>query len=312
MTLVDLVSYVCSKTGQIETEDQAACRAFLSKRYELIYQSYLWKDALIGLDVTVDPDDENNAEGIVLLPEIIDRVVAVRTADQSVRIRGLEEYYRVDANEFINTGLPYSFVILSPIWFVWRGTVGLQLIAENQEDTGNCKITWRDVNGTSYTQLISAGAFLNSTTIEVESFFKPVTLGAMSLNPQTSGDDAGGTLTTTETRSPSYQRIRLFAIPREETIVSILGKKKFTPLDFDQEEPLIKNLDNCLIAFACSDMLKRARQYAKANEELQQGAILLSELAKLEVLQAANNVKFMPDGGFSEGALFGPNSLGWY
>jgi hypothetical protein len=132
-----------------------------------------------------------------------------------------------------------------------------------------------------------------------------VTNGTVSLNPQLAGDLAGGTLQTTDTASPSYQRIRLFQKPAAQLVLNVLGKKPFIPLDYPTEVPAIKNLDNCLISFAYSDMLKRARQFGKAQQEFTEATALLKELALLETVQAANYQKFMPEDGAGD-IYFGP------
>jgi len=406
MNLADLTSYVCTKGQMIGTADIAAAKLFLSKRYELIYNSYLWKDSLVMVNVVVDPANADNAEGIVLLPEVIDRVVAIRTADRSVRVHGLEDYYRQDFDKFTNTGAPYEFSLLSPVWFVWRGFVGLQ----TELSTGTAKITWRDTAGVRHvdTLALTAVNYLDDTPngglvvsgagtaaangtyiygnegdgvyyyrksataaigvevinptlqrwtivingqpkyeielagdsavlqvplgtwvkvgavalpvptvaktgdarIEIESIFKADT-SEFSLNPQFSGEAAGGTLALKDTRSPSYQRIRLFSIPSIVTTLKVLGKKKFTPLTLDSEEPEIKNLDNCLIALALGDLWHRRRQINKAQACYQEGAALLKELALLETVQAAHNSRFIPDGGAGD-AYFGPGRSGGF
>ena len=91
--------------------------------------------------------------------------------------------------------------------------------------------------------------------------------------------------------------------------MKVLGKKKFEPLTFDQEEPAIKNLDNCLLALALGDLWARRRQMGKAAMFYQEGAALLKELALLETVQAAHNTQFLPDGGAGD-ALFGPGRSG--
>ncbi len=404
MTRLELIDYVCRICDLNEEVDRTACAAFISKRYELIFNQFLWKDTLVCVDITVDPADENNAEGIILLPEVIDRVVAVRTACQSVAIRGLEDFYRVDFDKFSQQGSAYEFAILSPLWFVWRGLAGLQVTNDAADDAKILKVTWRDTNGKRYVQRITlasgsppsvgpgvatvtvSGAaiadvngtwsfsqtlndkpyFLNDVTdrpmfygvigsgdsrwgiysatngglvyyayedvaspdlvvtwipnvslggaaplpvvtlsgdfstqkIEIESVFKPETTGSVVFEPQLLEQDDGGTLLLSDTRSPSYQRIRLFSIPTEELTLSVLGKKKFVPLDFDEEEPEIRNIDPCLIAFSSYDLLCYARRYGDAQPYLVEGTALLGELARLETMQAANHVQFRPTGGY--------------
>lgn len=388
MTLIDLVNYICTKCGLLEAEDLAACRTFVSKRYELIYNSALWKDSLAGVDITVDPTNADNAEGIVLLPEVIDRVVAVRTHCNPVQVRGLEDFYRVPYDKFMQKGSPWEFAILSPLWFVWRGFVGLRVIIDAAA-TKPIKVTWRDETGKRFTQLLNNNSLLNSVAygddlipagavydgsalyyvtmvagqvyyytpgnsgqldladqvinaagyftpnagfvvgalsggagilvtdkvqpakaarLEIEAVFKPTTTQPVSLNPQgySKPQPAGGTLAPTDTRSPSYQRIRLAPIPQIAVSISVLGKMKFVPLDFDSEEPALRNLDNCLIAFGCADMQTYARQLGKADSFMKEGEVLLEELMKLETVQAANNQRIIPSEGFGD-RYFGPD-----
>lgn len=129
MNLADLTNYVTVKSQLIETDDQAACQLFLSKRYELIFNSYLWKDALTMVNVPVDPiNNLDNANGVVLLPTQIDRLVGIRTPNNSVRIQGLEHFYRIDWDAFCPNPqsfqgfCPSEMSILNPIWFSARPT----------------------------------------------------------------------------------------------------------------------------------------------------------------------------------------------
>jgi hypothetical protein len=314
MNLADLANYVCTKTQLVGDSDRDAAKLFLSTRYELIYNAYLWKDALGGLDILVDPvNNADHAEGIVLCPEVVDRVVAVRTAERSVRVRGLEDFYRIDADRFSMTGAPVEFALLSPIWFVWRATGNATGLTFNAPvDDYNVKVTYTDQDGNQFVKTGGGSQeeiVMDGSRITVESVFKVNTGQSpdddmpVVVKPGYSIYTVNGkamALTFTDTRSPSYQRIQLFSKPTAAFTLSVLGKKKFVPLNFDSEEPAIKNLDNCLIAFACGDMLKRMRQFGKAQVEYQEGAMLLQELAKLETMQAANNSRIIPDGGFGD------------
>jgi hypothetical protein len=312
MTLAQLASYVCTKSGLTDTAAVTACKTFLSKRYELIWNSALWKDSLIGVDVTVDPSDADNAEGIVFLPEVIDRVVAVRTVERSVQVRGLEDYYRIDFDKFSQTGTAFEFAILSPAWFVWRSPsadqTGLGLTASAD---ATAKIIWFDQNGVRHVESGTGTYFgtrlMTGTKITVESLFvdsdDPI---AVFPNNDTNLDNVGEIIPP-ETRSPSYQRLRIFNIPDAAITLSVLGKKKFIPFDFDNEEPELKNLDNCLIAFGMAEMLQYGRRVGQAQTFLQEAEILLKELARLETVQAAHNSRFVPESGFGD-PFFNPST----
>ena len=345
MTLAELANYITTKTQLVEPDDLAAAQLFLSKRYELIYNSYLWKDALTMMTVAVNPaTNPDHALGIVLMPQQIDRVVALRTAQSSVRVHGLEDFYRTDFNEFTQTGMTTGeFAMLDPVWFSCRpdpaffadhaaGRIPsgstltgpnafVTISSNNAADTAPIKVVWRD-NNDRYVLTAPKPVTLTpgdgSGFLEVEAVFKPVTQGTVSVlsnTPQPVADtdliinitSTLGSLAPASTRSPQHQRVRLFAIPTEPFSLMALGKKPFVPLDYATEKPLIKNLDNCLIAFGTADLLQRARQFGKAAQQMQEGAALLAELAKLEVLQATNNSRFVPDGGYGD-PFFAPSS----
>lgn len=421
MNRSEIVDFCTKKTQLVQTDDVEFAQLATSRRYELIYNAYLWKDSLVMVQMPFDATtDADNAEGILVLPQMIDRVVAIRSQTQSVRVQELEYYYRIDYDAFSQGttnvyGAAAEFSILSPIWFVWRGYAGLSVLySDPNTDTLPILVTWRDVKGIQFRQQLNNGNLISSTPatigdddprviivsgagtadangvytgtgaigaqytqvansnyfivwtgavwrisfdtqsplgikklyrvpdttgnppvystgwiqeggdspvpttaegvntrIEIASVYKPVTVGTVTLVPQVTGDDAGGSLATTDTASPSYQRVRIFQIPSAALTLNVLGKMPVSPLTYDQEVPQIRNIDNCLIAFVCGDLLQRARQYGKAQVMYQEGAALLKELANLETVQAANHTQFIPDNGMGD-AYFGPGQSGYW
>lgn len=432
-------SYITTKAQMLEPDDEDACDEFVSKRYELIYNSFFWKDSLAMVNVTVDPvNNLDHAAGIVLLPQMIDRLAGIRTANNSVRIQGLEHFFRIDWDSFGAGGqtgfCPSEMAILNPIWLTVRpnpdggqslipsdavytgiGTyalfgdlvagqeyiltmadvtnIGVQcgnnngggglidpvnltpasgvplvftangdsififglgvagdplnsslvtflpaspnqsigdgatvtITSDNVADvTGaaaiQVKVTWRDQTDR---YVVTSGLPLTLTPadgagfIEIESVFKPTSAGNLTVtvnNPIGSHIfyEVAGTLAPALLQSPSYQRVRIFPIPAASTTLNVLGKKPFTPMTFDTEVPAIRNLDNCLIAFALGDMMQRGRHFAKAKDQYQEGAILLKELALLEALQAAHCSSIEPDSGFGTGCPSPRSNFGYY
>lgn len=433
MTLAELTSYVSVKTQNIQPNDLAAIQQFLSKRYELIYNSELWKDSLAIIPLQFDPvNNPDNTSGVLSLPQQVDRVVAVRTNCNSVRVNNLENYYRVDYDAFTANngnmwGAAREFSILYPIWAALapttnnpfvdqpnpgsyttnaggglgtlnvtipagsifklvagpneRGIVGGQVLVPGTtyilqatftsnttviggtfnapfsgslsflslapstvsygpgatvfiqssaptDGAKNIKVIWRD-RKERFVQTLPLPVTLTpsdgSGFVEIEAIFKPVTDGTLSVYinnsipiATTSGPGTANIFTITGLTlgpavltSPKYSRIRLFGIPSVVMNIYVLCKKPFVPLDFPSETPLIKNLDNCLIAFATAEMLERDRQYAKAQAKNSEAVTLLKELSSLEAVQAANHEQFKPDNGYGE-RLTGPNSTYGY
>lgn len=441
MTLAELASYVATKTQMVDETDVAAAKTFLSKRYELIYNSYLWKDSLSMLTMTLDPStDANVANGIVLLPQQIDRVVAMRNNSSPMQSQNLEEIYVDNFSTFLNDNSPLNsygmlqrFNILNPVWlvcnptsvsnigslldsidtstanavfarqqgdivvaggcpvdsvlvtkntntpqggltginvpagqtvsfsvpqtryvlwltatnpggglpfvsnaqFVTTGIMSAYLLSSTAANTDsvagstvtitsdnaadfvggatpvNIKVTWKD----STDRYVYSGPIPATITpldgtgyIEIESVFKTASSGNVTftlndpIDANYSRQTVIGTLAASDKQSNTHQRVRLSVKPATGTTTTlyVLGKKPFVPLDFDNEVPAIKNLDNCLIAFACADMWERARQFNKANAKMQEGATLLSELAKLETIQQANHSLMSVANGFGD------------
>jgi hypothetical protein len=96
----------------------------------------------------------------------------------------------------------------------------------------------------------------------------------------------------TQTGTPKYyteygggHSIKLFPVPDAAITVTFFGKKTFARLSLG-DSPIIRNIDNCLLAFTQGDMLQRARQYAKAKECVEEAGALLEQLRKLEKAQS--------------------------
>ena len=166
MNLIDQANYVCTQIGLTDTDDIAAAQLFLRSWDEQIYNSYLWKDTMIGVDYNFSPKNADNAEGVVIVPPVIDIVVAARVGaapgvwGNSIRVHGIEDYYRVDWDWFNQQGTPFEFAELPPVWLVYRGAEPLQLINLNIQDSGAAsEIIWYDQDGTKHVdQNVTPGA----------------------------------------------------------------------------------------------------------------------------------------------------------
>ena len=167
MNLTDMANYVTTQVGLVDTDDVAAAQLFLRNFDELLYNSYLWKDSFIGTDISFDPTNPDNAEGVLVVPSVISMVLAARVASapgvwgNSLRIHGMEDYYRVDWDWFSQQGTPWEFAEMTPIWFINRTGTGLQLVNLNIADSGTqCEVTWYDDTQVKHVQLITPGSQL--------------------------------------------------------------------------------------------------------------------------------------------------------
>jgi len=107
MNLTNMANFVCSKVGRTDSESIASCQGFIGRRYELIYDSQLWRDTLQSSTITVSSGTQD-----VTLPTSIDRIIAVRWSDRALTPVQQEAVYYIDPTLFDKSGTPLSFVIM--------------------------------------------------------------------------------------------------------------------------------------------------------------------------------------------------------
>ena len=96
-----------------------------------------------------------------------------------------------------------------------------------------------------------------------------------------------------------FQRVKFFERPKYDASspvnLYIVGKKKIQPMVSDYDTPMVAGIDNVLIHFATGDMLKRSRQFGKAQLEIQQANGLMQVARDQENNQSAKEVRLIPD-----------------
>lgn len=128
MTLAEMANFICGKVNQTDAEDVTACKGFLTRRHELIWNAELWKDSLVEFRQTLDPDVADYtpasnylpSKGVLLLPPIIQRVLGARTAERTMNAQRPEYYYRIDYDAFSKTGTPAEYILLPPCVWEWN------------------------------------------------------------------------------------------------------------------------------------------------------------------------------------------------
>jgi hypothetical protein len=405
MNLTTLVERACLEAGYNDTDDVAAAKKFARHWDEHIWNHALWKDALVTSIISFDPvNNEDHAEGIIYLPEVIDRVVAVRSTSAALNIHAQEHYYRMDYDMFAQQGEAMEFVILPPAWFKWRWSAlatYLEISGAAGDATTAIRVVWQDgagkrtvtnttigaleqltpaddesitvlavykavttadvlfqsgsataaganlvagsydfseqlsvtlTNGTAYeyiagnednlkdasNNIVAAGTF-TPTGLTPTSFYTLNKAGGFGVlataiirTPASSNQTTDGTFLAADTICPQYARIRILPIPTTAITIQVLGKGKYIPLDFDYQEPALRNLNNALLAFIRGSLKRRGEQNATAQLEFQEANTLLKNIAGLEAIQAANHVRFTPENGFGPEYGLGPTGGGTY
>lgn len=392
MRLDEMADFICDKVNLTEDEDKTSAKGFLARRYEAIWNDQLWKDSLVDFTQTLASTGYTPAatwlptKQVLLCPEIIDRVIGIRTGDRRLNVQSQEFYYRSDFDAFNQTGSVVEYFKMKPcVWefdtaqdiFLERssasdsklivtldavlGSVTSRLkpaltsspdelgsyeridsFSKKSSDgsvrikaAGSCVVT----NNTGFTTLFDMGpiadtlkgsgtaglvsladgeshtftqaqlntyllAYANNTSVHPGGSFALGTdfngTVVVGVGDAFVATDVGTavTLAAEDTNAPRRVRVRLVGVPDNGTVVRVLGKAKCPGLADDSDEPVIQGIENCLLAFAQGDMLQKERQYNKANLCYTEAVALLERLKAIEVVQEANNKRFIPDDGY--------------
>lgn len=315
MNLTTLVERAGLESGYNDTDDIAAGKKFARHWDEHIHNYALWKDALVVVEVAVDPTtNEDHAEGTVYLPDIVDRVVAVRSTERAILIQGQEHYYRMDYDTFTQSGEPIEFMILPPAWFKWRvpsdnssSWIGISGAVGDAEEA--IRIIWLDGAGKRTVVTSTVGGAItmepdDRVSVTVLAAYKPATDADVVVFLEGAGELTR--LAAAATASPSYARIQLIPKPTAPVTLRVLAKAKYLDLDFDQQEPALRNLNLALLAFIRGSLKRRGGEGAAAATEFGEGNALLKQASQIEALQAANNQRFTPEEGYGPEYGIGP------
>jgi hypothetical protein len=334
MTRDDIVTFATTATGYEEPDDVAAAQIFIEARDRLIYDFGLWKSSLVLCPLSFNAaTNADNAQGLVILPSVIKRVVAMRTTGTpgwgignggySLRIRGLEYYFRVDYDAFTQSGSPQEFAINGEIWFNARLAAGdsVTCAMPNAGDAAvQIKVQWRDSTGQRTVTTGVSPLVLNPAPgdgfVAVEHVYKSVnTAGALNLTSTGTGA-ALGSLTAAAGSSPLNVLARIFPVPNASFQLNVCGKARYADLqlNFGTQEPTIANSETALIALLRVDLLRRGGENGEAETALIEAlgqnkdgsGGLFQRLKDIELVQEAQNVCIVPEDGYGPEWGIGP------
>jgi hypothetical protein len=89
-------------------------------------------------------------------------------------------------------------------------------------------------------------------------------------------------------------RIKFLPTPAVTTPIILQGTRAFVQLTHDLDQPVIRGLDETIIAYATGDMLRRQRQYQKAQLLYQEAAAALKSAVQSETEAAGYNARIVP------------------
>jgi len=108
----------------------------------------------------------------------------------------------------------------------------------------------------------------------------------MQTNPAILGQSGMPTCYREFTDTDNSRRIQFYPSPNVDTPLFIVGKRTLTQLIELSDESIIRGIDSVLFAFAHHDLLRRQKQYGKAQTVLEEANALLQAAQNAETNQA--------------------------
>lgn len=314
MNIADLAALVCETVRKPDSDSLSACKNYLKQRDQMLWDGNLWRDSLVMLSTSLDPDATfdvaNNplvaTNGVVLLPRLIQKVLAIRKTSGPVPVQVLERFFMDSLDAFNQTGEPVEFSLLSPVvlqlaeeTFFWAWTGGASVAVQSKCYDSSTQMYGR-VNATVTTPTnIGYTAELVDVTKAPQGDNYVLSLG---YGPNSNSITTFDSVPPLATRATPRQRIRLLPAPTKSLSLRVLGKQRYDPIVSDYEEPRLALAENVLIAYATGDMMRRSNKFGMANEAYAEGAALLGKLENIEFFQQAQRMQLVPE---IEGMGFG-------
>jgi len=293
LTLKDMADHICSVTGLADATSVVLAKQFLRRRYQMVYDSQLWDDAKVVLALGVTQPE-------VILPNWVDRVLAVKTAGEGgkeLQPEAIETQWKMSPEDFDAYGDAVRFSEMPPIaTHTQPDGLALRLVSTNSGDTGQVRIRgMHEGLEAEETVTLTGDSLVTSQFVydEVTHLSKAATVGNVVVST-TAGDEVQVLLAReTERRHPRLRLVRDFA--DASLLLHILVKRTSVPLVHDNDTPALSSVDNLLIAYGIADMWERLRQTAKAQIKVQEAAALMSALVQRELTQKTRAVLLVPE-----------------
>lgn len=174
--LATIANQIGQRCGRIQDRDQAACKNFLKKWHDHIWRSKLWKDSLVEYVISINTANAYTpnspfmpTKGHLILPSIIEDVVAVRSSAGSMDVIRPMLYYRTDFDKFIQTGVPLEYWLLSACAWEFDTPYGISIQTGTMSDVNQpVNIEYGAVDGVSVTRLATTAQLFENTLITTD------------------------------------------------------------------------------------------------------------------------------------------------
>ena len=295
MTLTDMAEQVVELIGSPDATSKAQAKTFLKRRYLMIYDAHLWEDSKTSLTLTTYDKQ-------VILPAWVDKVLqVVLTTGETTRVLGpfdRQNVYQIDPELLTDKGEVIGFSQMHTVaTHMHPPSVQVKMSSSNTADTGAVRIQGMH-NGNEISETLSLSGTTDVTSQyyydEIYTLSKPTTAGFVRVKTANTAANELQVLLPEENER-RHQRIQLHRDINEAQALSILAKRKPTPLSHDNDSPQLAFCVNALIAYAVADMFTRMRQVGKAQVQLQEASAQMASMMDQDKQQRANVVRFVPE-----------------
>ena len=306
MNLANMADLVCSKVGKTDDASVAACKTYLQQRHEMLFDAFMWKDAIDEFEVDVVASATH-----AVLPFEAARPIAVwdKERGRNIDVTSLVSAVITNPTSLSEDSSLMKFVEVSSVGIPWEldsegETIGASHLPSVTTDagvvvglSGIVATTERRQINLSVTLTSSPAAFQASLT-SVTRITKPVTSDLVCITRMV---DSSTFYIPASCQEATFARVRLLNPSAEALTLGILAKKKLRQMTLDSDGPMIRGSENALMAFAQGDMLERSRQYAKSASKIAEGTNLMGLMRDQELNQSAAEARIIPAVSVDEG-----------
>ena len=292
MTLGDYIDLVCTKVHRTDLPSREEARKYIASRYQMIYESYPWRDAC-EVAGTVLP-----ASQTVILPHIADRIMACRWATGiTLRNESLWTILQIDPGRFDQVGDPVTYTIYSPS-AVHSPPMGNKVLISTSVSSPDFSVSiygsYQGQDKSETIMLTSAATPVPSTNSYDDIFTLSKYNDTHDLSVRRADTSDEVLYLSAGEKERKHQRLHFHSTPSNTTTALVLYKRHIKPLINDSDAPELAGIDNALLSCSIADMRESERQYAKANMKMEEGVALVKTMADLERHQSESVVRLIP------------------
>ena len=300
MTILEIADLTTKIVGDIDSDTVAFAKQAIRMRYQILYGAHLWQESIQDYTFSLADTDKFwlpvDAELIVWCVPFINNI---KYSKLVYRERDWIENHAAIGPYFTNYGPIPCYFYRAPNVALPTANAGSLTFSVLDTSPINIYIAGKDANGNAISEKFSASTSMPGTPSQ------PVSQNSYSVITTISKDAsvypvgvraADGTMASfSPTQSGLVYTQGVMWPPLVGTGTFYVGAKlRADQLDDDLSVPRISRLWNILISYTTAALLKRQRQFGKAQAETQEALQLVTAAVNEEKNQAAFRQQVVP------------------